>query len=197
LIASNRRLTRLNALQTDLELNKDVDENDVKVSVPSSLADQYDYGRNSVSASKAQEILIKFPRGITRATKQVTVFIASVVAEPSRYSVSHITNMLILEAEQKPPSRANVFESLSMTRRGSDPHGRTSRDFPTDPRLIQEGDLRVPEQVTSRDLSAVTEYNPTLRKKLKDRFDGGGDEGKIIEDFIRIIKDHLNLPNGS
>jgi hypothetical protein len=63
--------------------------------------------------------------------------------------------------------------------------------------LIQEGDLRVPEQVTSRDLSAVTEYNPTLRKKLKNRFDGGGDEGKIIEDFIRIIKDHLNLPNGS
>ena len=165
-----------------------------KVGVDRNLTRQYDYGRNPLEISEAQELYKTFPNNITH-NKKHTIFIASVVAEPSRHSVAHITNMLLLDEKNKVPEdkkSENIYEHLPMTQGDSDPNPNASDKKPSDPNLDSG---HTPKIVTDRDLAAVKNNNSELNQQLKLYFDSNKaqDDNDIVTEFANMIKKHLNL----
>ncbi|MBD2535945.1 hypothetical protein H6G97_44120, partial [Nostoc flagelliforme FACHB-838] len=169
-----------------------------KVGVPRELTSKYDYGSNPVSVKQAKEFYKYFPNSITGASNPETVFVASVVAEPSRHSVGHITNMLLLDEKSEgfKNESENVFQYLSMSQAESDPNPRDVKIEELDSRLNHEGKR---ELVTSRDLSAVKEKNPKLYQDLRKIFEDHKPEKdeSIVVKFSAAITNYLELPNNS
>ncbi|BCL35121.1 DUF4157 domain-containing protein [Nostoc sp. MS1] len=167
-----------------------------KVGVPRELTSKYDYGSNPVSVKQAKEFYKNFPSSITGTSNQETVFVASVVAEPSRHSVAHITNMLSLDERSKgfKDENENVFQHLSMSQAESDPNPRDVKPEELDSRLNHEGKRAI---VTSRDLSAVKDKNPKLYQDLRKLFaDHKSDKDEsIVSKFSDAIIKYLDLPN--
>ncbi|MHC5753793.1 MAG: eCIS core domain-containing protein [Nostoc sp.] len=169
-----------------------------KVGVPRELTSKYDYGSNAVSVKQAKEFYKNFPNSITGASNQETVFVASVVAEPSRHSVVHITNMLLLDerSEGFKDENETVFQHFSMSQAESDPNPSDIKTEELDSRLNHEGKREI---VTSRDLSAVKEKNPKLYQDLRKIFEdhkAEKDESIVVKFSDAIIK-YLELPNNS
>lgn len=106
------------------------------------------------------------------------------VVEPSRYTISHVTNILALgnDADQNRP-----FDKMSMTQGGSDPN-RGVDPSEKDPRL----DTVAPKKVTDRDIASVAN-NPQLKGELRKSYDKRIKEsdGKIQNAKSVILKDFL------
>ncbi|BAY64740.1 hypothetical protein NIES22_48400 [Calothrix brevissima NIES-22] len=169
-----------------------------KVGVPRTLTSQYDYGSNPVSIKQAKEFYKNFPNSIAGTSNQETVFVASVVAEPSRHSVAHITNMLSLDerSEGFKDENENVFQHLSMSQAESDPNPREVKPEELDSRLNNEGKRAI---VTNRDLSAVKDKNPQLHQNLRKLFEDhkSDKDDSIVSKFSDAIIKYLDLPNNS
>ena len=169
-----------------------------KVGVSRELTSKYDYGSNPVSVKQAKEFYKNFPSSITGTSNQETVFVASVVSEPSRHSVAHITNMLSLDerSEGFKDENENVFQHLSMSQAESDPNPREVKPEELDSRLNNEGKRAI---VTSRDLSAVKDKNPNLYQDLRKLFAShkSDKDESIVSKFSDAIIKYLGLPNNS
>ncbi|MFO1433891.1 MAG: DUF4157 domain-containing protein [Candidatus Competibacteraceae bacterium] len=92
--------------------------------------------------------------------KQKVYVVAAVAAEPSRYSITHVTTLLALELE--PSEEPAIKGTLSMTGGGTDPSDKgkkpgKGKKIEIDPRLkgtrLPERDM--PKEVTDRDLAIV------------------------------------------
>ena len=153
----------------------------------------------------------------TNDPKFVT-FIAALVIEPSRSTVSHITNMLLLdqrsdlddqsEAPEKQLTKteqrkhiegtlksSGVYEHTSMTQSGSDPSGKTSKKQGLESDQDLETEMGLVKNVTDRDLAAV-KRNQTLVSKLEKDYNQNSqseDNYIITQLFIPQINQYLNL----
>ena len=112
------------------------------------IGDEYNYTRRPLTLARLRFILQTLGGGGGAVGQdEGAMFVASMAAEPSRYSVAHITNLLALGAPELPGGTG--FRHLSMTRGGTDPGG----GRPTDPNLGPS--VRAPQIVTDRDLQIV------------------------------------------
>jgi hypothetical protein len=189
-----------------------------KINVDETKSGDYDYGSNPIKIDEAKQFVENFPANLDNSHKS-TVFVASLAAEPSRYSVAHITNLLLLNsnstlsAESTPapkytsktegkPSEIdksdvlqngnNIHNHQSMTMRGSQPDGRLSSEYPQDDRIEILGEKSKPNKnVTNRDLNSL--YNNEAKEHLKNFFEKNkaksNDELEL--DFVSIIENYL------
>ncbi len=196
---------------------------EIKIYLPNDVIRQFDYAGNPVDVEQAKTLYEGFP-GSINASQELTVFLASLLAEPARSSVSHITNMLLLDDKKSTLSSGSpkqtrmdeagnditnsdstsIFEHTSMTQPGSDPTGNRTKEFPHDARL---GQAEVPEggdnsrstttnsNVSNRDLASI-QHNPVLNDALLNYFKANQeqDDESIINSFMTQIEQHLELP---
>lgn len=194
---------------------------EVKIYLPNDLVNQYDYKRNPIKIEKAKELYNSFSKNIKDdilLTDDIyillTVFLASLLAEPSRSSVAHITNMLLLNekselskaselpkqvdnksADVKDRIQDNLYEHTSMTQPGSDPSGNRTKDYPYDLRLQQGEDNKATNiNVSNRDLAAI-KHNREVKDKLLEHFKKNKSQADsvLIEHFRKTIEIYLDL----
>lgn len=171
------------------------------------ISDDYRYVDAPINTERAKELYADFPRNITSSSQEITVFVASVVIEPSRHTVSHISNMLVLGEKRETPGtepdvaarNLGAYEEMSMTQRGSDPSGMTAQEYGKDPNLepvYAGGDEKQPIQnVTDRDIAALKTHNPKLYNQLKTTYSDATDrnEEKMAAVFADKIARYLGL----
>lgn len=155
-----------------------------------SVGEEYAYNARPLPMSRLNGILrVLGGAGGAVNPDELAMFLASMVAEPSRYSVAHITNLLAVD--NPTPGSGSAFDRLAMTRGGTDP--KAGRNVVTDPGLegARAPDKDAPRRVTDRDLAIVkgradvmavlqrafvpTESDANLVKKFED----------AIEPFVR------------
>ncbi|MEH1813552.1 MAG: DUF4157 domain-containing protein [Nostoc sp.] len=90
-----------------------------KIGSTNKVGTKYPYKKLELDSAKTK--LKEFPNSITN-DEESTLFIAAMLAEPSRYSVAHITNLLVLSNSEL-GTDTNIFNKLSMTQQHSDPTG--------------------------------------------------------------------------
>jgi hypothetical protein len=171
------------------------------------IHDKYDYGDNPVTPEIAKLKFTDYPKHITNDVPS-TVFLGSILAEPSRYSVAHITNLLLLHPESdldansplapKPDNpdkhetkQDSYFSHSSMTQKNTDRADPTTTDVGAhDPRLDNPDKAR---NVTNRDLAAI-KRNSKLESKLKTHFEQQGStesDAEVVLTFKKIISDYV------
>ena len=117
------------------------------------------------------------------------VFLAALLAEPSRWTVAHITNILLLNTDSTlndqstPPKRhytkaeqrkidsgtyvsSGVNEHFSMTQSGSDPYKKTGKGLIKDGDVETAENVHLPKNVTDRDFEAI-KHNASLVNELE------------------------------
>jgi hypothetical protein len=191
------------------------------IGLPFQISGKYSYDSAPLTPNEAKDWYKTFPNRVTNDEKSVT-FIASLVAEPARWSVSHITNMLLLDkrsnlndGSEAPEKQLNpkekekkesgnyessgVYEHMSMTQTASDPHGDTAKKainkgvYSTD-KDIETDAPNLIKKVTDRDFEAIKK-NPSLVSGLEEyyRNNSGNEETTIINEFSKRIKEYLEL----
>jgi hypothetical protein len=166
-----------------------VDEESLRIGTDPKVSSRFAYGGkgNALNTAQLKGILLTIggqPGGLSPGETQLTMFLAAMVAEPSRYSVAHITNLLAVGSPAPPPGSA--FKQLSMTQGGSDPQ--PGEKVEPDPRLAGiHPDRNMPKKVTDRDLAIVKG-----RKDLMDQIDkvnvpGASPETLVVE-ITRILR---------
>ena len=193
------------------------DGGQVKIYVNNKIVKQYDYHSNPISIDEAKNLYKGFPGSISSANKKLTVFLASLLAEPPRSSVAHITNMLLLNEKSelsqdstKPTKLDNkenssvditdnksksLYVHTSMTQPGSDPTRERTKDYDYDTRLNQgENNKPTNINVSNRDLAAI-KHNPYLKQELLDHFikNKNSTNKNLIKDFKEKIEKYLGL----
>ena len=123
---------------------------------------------------------------------ELTLFLAAMVAEPSRYRVAHITNLLAINnpdgQDEKPYTKDGV---LPMSQGGSDPSDVEGKGKKVDKRL-DHGDKKTPKRVTDKDLKSV-KNNESLRKDLLTLYKNTKNKESVVPKFIQAIKDFLDI----
>lgn len=186
----------------------------IKIALPGSVTGKYPYHAFPLSPEEAKQWYETYPDRIDGSDKSVT-FLAAILVEPSRWSVSHITNMLLLDERSNldnssdAPKRmkgkteleytddSKVYKHLSMTQQGSDPNRDTSKTHvPTSRDLNTETTNPVPENVTERDLAAI-HRNTALKTKLENEYtkeeNASLTKEKRVEKLADLIEAYLNL----
>jgi hypothetical protein len=149
---------------------------------------EFAYGKVPVAMARLKEILLALagqPGGRPASESEMTMFLASMAAEPSRYSIAQITNLLALESAN-PTERQSAFERLSMTQGGTDPsEGRTKE---TDPNLRGRRGVErdMPKKVTDRDLDIVK--NSSAWPQIQEAARKQREEQLLIKEIKRILK---------
>jgi hypothetical protein len=191
------------------------------IALPVDVTNQYGYESNPLSPNEAKEWYKTFPAEVTSDKKSVT-FIAALVAEPARWSVAHITNILLLDersnlddtskAPEKQLNRqeqnkiaegkyksSQVYEHTSMTQTGSDPYGDTARKAINKGEYTKDKDIETNapnliKNVTDRDFEAINR-NPSLVSGLEEYYKNnlGNQETGIIDEFSKLIKNYLGI----
>gem|GEM_PF-1439891 len=156
--------------------------------IPRDVADAYSYARE-VTMERMRIILGILGGGPGQAGRdELAMFLAGMVAEPSRYTISHITNLLALSADH--PAGGNAFVHLSMTQGSSDPPW--GEDPRADPRLrgVRSPDRDAPRIVTDRDL-AIVKGHPALFRQLMERWDPRQPEDGMMVRFQYTIEPYV------
>jgi hypothetical protein len=174
-----------------------------KVGTKRSITKKYWY--RGVSVKDAKNMYKNFPNSITSSSLKHTVFIASVVVEPSRHTAAHITNMLLLDERSKfgkaKEKNVKTFKKQSMTQGDSDPNP-IEIDDPSKG-SVRQSDSRLNHRtnkvvkiVSDRDLAAVKKHSPELHQKLKKYFETNSQKkyNDLVEKFTKMIQDYLDLP---
>jgi hypothetical protein len=184
-------------------------------------ASKYGYESYEVKSSRAKELYDSFPDKLG-TNHESALFIAAVITEPSRYAVSHISNMLLLnkdsnltDASPTPPrtmtpeesakmqekkdagtyKSTGAFEHTSMTQSGSHPGKESNKPYPKDGQLGFTNENDPNKNVTDRDLIAIKQ-NEKLLASLTDKYKGmvGKPEDQIIAKLAKEIRKYLDLP---
>jgi hypothetical protein len=185
------------------------------------VTSKYSYDSDPLTPNEAKEWYKTFPNRVTNDPKSVT-FMAALVAEPARWSVSHITNMLLLDEGSNlsnesnvPPKQMNkgekdkiakgeykrsgVYEHMSMTQSASDPYGDTAKKAVKPDGYSKDDDIETDapnllKNVTDRDFEAIKK-NPSLVSGLEEYYknNSGNEETTIIDEFSKRIKEYLKL----
>ena len=115
------------------------------------------------------------------------MLIASLAAEPFRYSPSHITNLLVLK---NPGNKdKNAFPMMSMTTGGTDPTSKKNKR--KDSRIPPKG--TVPNEVRKRQIDIIR--NETLLyKRLTEWYERKShlNEKTIVKKFKNIISNYMS-----
>jgi hypothetical protein len=163
------------------------------------LAD-YDYPGNPIPVPRLREIMLSLA-GKSQVSppnhRELTMFLAGMVAEPSRYSIAHITNLITL-AEPGADKKESAFETLSMTQGGSYPRKRTDRRKQRNPEYdsrLKGMEKSTPKIVTDRDIAAVRNrknkaillFIDGLVKKYRNN------ERLIVSEIAHFIKKRLMM----
>jgi hypothetical protein len=136
------------------------------------------YAYKKLELGLAKEKLEQFPESIT-SDEGSTIFLAAMLAEPSRYSVSHITNLLVLSNPDLDDS-LNVFTKFSMTQSHSDPTGGA--------REAQARATTRLEKLKENYPQVEELLQPGIRKKAKSQQRRNLIEGGITEQTIQDIE---------
>jgi hypothetical protein len=210
-VSPSRQLELLNFLKANYQ-NQDFKTfanfagNKLTMDAPA-IHDKYDYGDNPISPEAAKIKFMDYPKNIFNDVPS-TVFLGSILAEPSRYSVAHITNLLLLHPESdldsnsplapKPDNPDNhvtktdsYFSHSSMSQKNTDRADPTTADIgEADPRLDNPAKAR---NVTNRDLAAI-KRNPKLEQQLKAQFEkegGTASDDQLVSTFKSIISKYV------
>ena len=210
------KFIKKNSLKTTNYLSKFSNEN-MSISV-GDLAGEYQYHTFPLSPEEAKIWYKTYPAKISSSGESV-LFLANLLAEPARWSVSHITNMLLLnedsnlsdkseapkrelvEEDKKIMQKENykstgVYEHTSMSQRGSDPNKDTATEYSKDENMRFTDEKHLPKNVTDRDLAAI-KRNEKLKQNLEDYYKSVKKLSKkpsdqdIIKEFAEKIKTHL------
>ena len=210
-----RKMKATELKSTNMSLLEEHKDKKIKISLPESITNNYEYHSAPSTSEEAKQMYQNFPRSIVD-NRQGTMFLASLVVEPSRWSVSHITNMLLLDnrsnldnTSQEPNRQltpdelknkqsgkyksSQVYEHLPMTQRGSDPNKSTAGEYTKSD--IKPSNANLPKNVTDRDLAAV-QRNATLKAELENFFTTQStlSDTDIINAFSQKIADYLGIP---
>jgi len=112
------------------------------------------------------------------------MLIASLAAEPFRYGLSHITNLIALNNHSN--SKKLAFSVMAMTTGGIEP--RSSKNVLQDP----NGKGTVPNEVRKRQIEIVE--NDSLYNRLKNYNKNASKmkESEIFKKIPNMIRDYLN-----
>ena len=191
------------------------------IALPFKISSNYSYESAPLTPNEAKDWYKTFLNRVTNDKKSVT-FIASLVAEPARWSVSHITNMLLLDERSNLSNdsnvprkqmnqgeqdkidkgeykRSGVYEHMSMTQTASDPYGDTAKKAVRPNGYSKDDDIKTDapnllKNVTDRDFEAIKK-NPSLVSGLEEYYknNSGNEETTIIDEFSERIKEYLKL----
>ncbi|MEG4634837.1 hypothetical protein QUB56_35765, partial [Microcoleus sp. AR_TQ3_B6] len=199
----------LNNKGLNITIKNDYGKKKSTIALPSKISSKYSYESAPLPPNEAKDWYKTFPDRVTNDEISVT-FIASLVAEPARWSVSHITNMLLLDKRSNlnndsnvPPKQmtlkekekvakgeyksSEVYEHMSMTQTASDPHGDTAKKavnkgvYSTDKDIeTYPPNLNPIKNVTDRDFEAIKK-NPSLVSGLEEYYrNNSGNEETTI-----------------
>jgi hypothetical protein len=150
----------------------------------------YEYSKFNLSVGHLLSLLRNIHENRSAPVNYTAMLIASLAAEPFRYSPSHITNLIMFnnyEDRNKP-----AFDVMAMTTGGTDP--RSSKNIEKDPK--KKG--TVPKKVRERQISIV-KNDRQLYQRLENYYDSNKakikNENHFIEKFRNIIQDYLNKIN--
>ncbi|MBD1934454.1 MULTISPECIES: eCIS core domain-containing protein [Cyanophyceae] len=146
----------------------------------------YEYSKFNLTVGSLLNLLRNIHESRTTPANNTAMLVASLVAEPFRYSPSHITNLIALNN----PANASqpAFNIMAMTTGGTDP--RSSKNVEKDPN--KKG--TVPKKVRERQISIV-KNDSELYERIESYYNTNKskkNENQIIQKFRNIIQDYLN-----
>jgi len=149
----------------------------------------YEYSRfSNVTLGSLLNLLTNIHANRSTELRRTAMLIASLAAEPFRYGLSHITNLIALNNYYNySDSDDSAFSVMAMTTGGTDP--RSSKNVLKDPN--RKG--TVPNEVRKRQIEIVE--NDSLYNRLKNYYNKNASkmkESEIIKKFQNIIRDYLN-----
>ncbi|MEO0685627.1 MAG: hypothetical protein AAFY76_11440, partial [Cyanobacteria bacterium J06649_11] len=164
----------------------------------------YHIGEAQSTTQEGKDMLINWPTSITSNNKKMTTFAAAMLVEPSRWTVSHISNLLLTHQKAKSADEIGkenrMYEHTSMTRSGSDEGTKANAEAAAtagdlgrpDPRLDPALATKA-KMITDRDIASVKDFNPQLAAKLKSIFEASSEskDDEIIVKFVLEINKYL------
>jgi len=147
----------------------------------------YEYSRFSdVTLGSLLNLLTNIDANRSTELRRTAMLIASLAAQPFRYGLSHITNLLAFNDSFD--SDQPAFSVMAMTTGGTDP--RSSKNVEQDPN--KKG--TVSNKVRRRQIDIV-KNDGNLYKRLENYYSTNASKMKdsqIIQKFQNIIHDYLN-----
>jgi hypothetical protein len=203
-----------NRYKLDANSQKEINESKLVIFHPK--RNDYPYHSYPMDSETAKEMLASFPKKITDDANS-TVFLAALLAEPSRYSPGYISTLLLLDKRSdlsnstaSPPHEpskdlqkkidagtyqpSGVYEHLPTTFVGSHPGKERSKPVAKDTDLGFGHENDPNKNVTNRDLSGLKQ-NPAFLGDLEKTYLSlkGQNDATIIEEFVQMIEHRLNL----
>jgi len=119
---------------------------------PANIMDRYSYS-GGMPMERLRRIFQSLAQSTSPDEDHMAMFLAAMVAEPSRYSVAHITNLLAVGDPRN--NTNNAFSQLSMTRGHTDPGPERTVELGSRLAGLRGSERNMPRVVTDRDLQIV------------------------------------------
>jgi hypothetical protein len=171
-----------------------IDPDTLLIGTDKAVSSKYSYSAaaNAINKTEMKGILLGLagePGGFLPKGPHLTMFLAAMVAEPSRYAVAQVTNLLALGDPASPGSRDMVGSkgALSMAQGGSDPKP-GDESVGADPRLAGVNPGKdMPKKVTDKDLAIVKGRKDLMDQIEKLNVPGASDEA-LVKGIAAILR---------